>query len=163
MDEAERERRRRLIVEARETVKRVAAIEVDHLAVAMSRSVESVMDRDRRELAARDAEWAQRREAERQHQAETVPAAEVGEALEDIAQPRSMRWIARTSRFVNVSTNSLGGSTRSSAGRSTTLGRWIAASRKSIRLCGKLQQTLQVSERRALDDGPLPPHLSQHR
>jgi small-conductance mechanosensitive channel len=161
MDEAERERRRRLIVEARETVKRVAAIEVDHLAVAMSRSVESVMDRDRRELAARDAEWAQRREAERQHQAETVPAAEVGEALEACAaaiDAMDRENVALRER-VDELTRRLDAVERRPVDDLGAVDRGLA---KIDRLCGKLQQTLQVSERRALDDGPLPPHLSQH-
>lgn len=62
MDEAEREIRRRAIEDARQTLSRVAGIgEPDYLALALARPVTHQNDRDRAELAARDAQWAQQR------------------------------------------------------------------------------------------------------
>ena len=59
------EDRKAILDEARATLERTAKIgEPDYLSAALARPVEHPNDRDRRELAKRDAEWAKQRQRE---------------------------------------------------------------------------------------------------
>ncbi len=72
MDEAERARRREIIIEAREQNSAGQRdLDADIVERAFSRPIEHPMDRDLRELAERDQRWAQQRERE----ASSAPAA----------------------------------------------------------------------------------------
>ena len=144
MTEEERERRRQAIEAARETLADTAEVKIsepDYLAIAMARRVEHPMDRDRRELAERDAEWARQREA-------SVPAAP-SQALETWLHDR---FIAERSFVLECVGQALGQALRKERGVSK---RELEHSVRSLRidLCvfdetiKELRKTIAASNR----------------
>ena len=149
MDEDERERRRHVIAQARDTVERVTDVAPDYLALAMSRPVESVMDRDRRWLAEQEARFAEQRRRDAERKAESMPDA-TQEALEACA--RAIDAMDRENAALRERVEAL---EKKLAG-DADVGKLGAGLDRLDAMADKLAKTLSQFSRARFDDKPLP-------